>query len=268
AFFSILTVLFFCLALHEQSASFLFSLYLLLTGGYYFNSLNSVRYYLALAIALYAMRFCMEQRYLAFFFWILLGANFHKSILLVIPVYLTALFLSRVRLRKWMLIPLAAFLLSLLFAQDLYRELIFRFYPYYRDSAFDVANISYGNLAKCGATLLMTVLFGREAWKKDAAVRFYLLLNLMGLVVVCCGSFVPEASRIAYYMIISQVFLLPRVILLLPEEGKTLGIPNPVLRKLLSAGVVLAFALFFAFFLRRMYDIDIRLLPYRNWIFQ
>ena len=42
--------------------------------------------------------------------------------------------------------------------------------------------------------------------------RFYFFLNLFGFVVYCCGSFVPETSRIGYYMIISQIFLLPRLI--------------------------------------------------------
>ena len=54
--FSLVTVFFFVKALHDQASWYAFSLFLLLTGGYYFNSLNSVRYYLALAIALFSMK--------------------------------------------------------------------------------------------------------------------------------------------------------------------------------------------------------------------
>ena len=52
AFFSFVTVFFFVKALLDQGSSFAISLFLLMTGGYYFNSLNTVRYYLALAVAL------------------------------------------------------------------------------------------------------------------------------------------------------------------------------------------------------------------------
>lgn len=90
ALFSFLTVLFFAKALHDQASDYALSLFLLLTGGYYFNSLNSVRYYLALAMALYSMKYVLRGEYGKFILWIVTGAMFHKSVLLVIPVYLVA----------------------------------------------------------------------------------------------------------------------------------------------------------------------------------
>ena len=59
-------------------------------------------------------------------------------------------------------------------------------------------------------------------------------------------------------MIISQIFLLPRLI------GE---MENKVLRRLCLAAVVGAFGIYFVFLLKGMYAVDIRLLPYRNWIF-
>ncbi len=88
--------------------------------------------------------------------------------------------------------------------------------------------------------------------------RFYFFLNLFGLVVYCCGSFIPEVSRVGYYMIISQIFLLPRLLAQM-EKGW--------LRRLAYAGVAGAFGMYFILLLREMYAVDIRLLPYLNWIF-
>ncbi len=259
ALFSFLTVLFFMLALRDQGQYYLFSVFLLLTGGYYFNSLNSVRYYLALAIALYSMKFVLRGDYLRFLFWILVGVNFHMSILLAIPVYLIAKLLSKIRIRPWMWAAVVLFLLSLIFLQDVYRRIFFFFYPYYEGSAFDNGNISWVNLAKVGAVLVLCAICYRSVLQEDRVLKFYFFLNLIGFVVYCCGSFLPESSRIGYYLIISQIFLLPGLLAKL-KEG--------LFRNLCYIGVISAFTAYFAFELIKMYDVNIRLLPYRNWIFQ
>ena len=258
AFFSVTTVFFFVKALCDQGSDFAFSLFLLLTGGYYFNSLNSVRYYFALALSLYAMKYVLRKEYGKFILCILPGALIHKSILLVIPVYLIAHCLAKAKLKRWHYIVGGAFLCSLIFCQKLYRELIFAFYPYYRDSAFDQGQLSWVNILKCLCVLALCVICYRSGLRENVENRFYAILNLFGLVVYCCGSFIPETSRVGYYMIISQVFLLPRLLH---------GIEKPWLRRLCYCGVIGAFICYFAFLLKGMYATDIRLLPYRNWIF-
>lgn len=258
AFFSITTVLFFMWALRDQAVSVVFSLYLLMTGGYYFNSLNSVRYYFALALALFSMKHVLRGEYGKFILCVLLGALIHKSVLLVIPVYLLAKWLAKIKLKPLFYALGAGFGTSLILCKDFYREIIFTFYPYYRDSGFDNGQISYVNLLKCICVLLLCAICWKKSLRDNVVNRFYFFLNLFGFVVYCCGSFVPETSRIGYYMIISQIFLLPRLI------GE---MENKVLRRLCLAAVVGAFGIYFVFLLKGMYAVDIRLLPYRNWIF-
>lgn len=281
--FSLVTVFFFVKALHDQGENYAFSLFLLLTGGYYFQSLNSVRYYLALAMALFSMRYVLRGEYGKFVLWIIVGALFHKSILLVIPVYLAARFLASVKLKLWHYAMGAALILSLVFGQDIYRKIIFFFYPYYENSIFDNGELSYVNIGKClGALALSAVsyktalmerrkteevpeestearagnLMGNHA--ETLRLRFYFFLNLAGFVVYCCGSFIPEVSRVGYYLIISQVFLLPGLL----ERMK-----KGWLRNLCTTGVIGAFSLYFVILLKQMYAVDVRLLPYLNWIF-
>lgn len=257
-FFSVVTVFFFVKALEDQGSDFAVSLFLLMTGGYYFNSLNTVRYYLSLAIALYAMKYVLRGEYGKFAVWILAGALFHKSILLVLPVYLLARFLAASKLKKWHYIAGSILIASLIFGQSFYQEVIFYFYPYYRNSMFDKGQISYVNIAKCVCVLILCVICYRKSLRTNLFNRFYFFLNVAGLVIYCCGSFIPEVSRVGYYMIISQVFLLPGLL----EEMK-----QGWLRKLCSIGVIVGFTLYFLVLLRGMYAVDVRLLPYRNWIF-
>jgi len=76
--------------------------------------------------------------------------------------------------------------------------------------------------------------------------------------VYCCGSFIPEVSRVGYYMIISQIFLLPHLLA---------DIKKGWFRTLCYIGIYALFAVYFLLLLRGMYDINVRLLPYLNWIF-
>jgi len=258
ALFSVLTVFFFVKALHDQASDYKLSLYLLMTGGFYFNSMNSVRYYFALAIALFAMKYVIRGEYGKFILWICLGAMFHKSILLVIPVYLVARFLATAQLKKWHYIAGSVLALSLVFGQNIYREIIFYFYPYYRDSFFDNGQLSYANIGKCLGTLALCAICYKSSLKKDLTKRFYFFLTVAGTLVYCCGSFIPEVSRVGYYMIISQIFLLP---------GLLADMKKGWFRTLCYIGIYAVFGLYFILLLRGMYDINVRLLPYLNWIF-
>ena len=258
ALFSLLTVWFFVRAMHAQAVNYPFTLFLLMTGGYYFNSLNTVRYYLALAIALYSMQYVLREEYGKFLLWILFGSIFHKSILLVIPIYIVCHLLARTRLKAWHYLLGGVLLTSLFWGQDLYRRVVFYFYPYYKNSDFDRGDISWVNACKCVATLALCILCYKKSLKEDESKRFYFFLNIVALTVFPCGSFIPEVSRVGYYMMIGQIFLIPMLIRDMDEGW---------LKRLCLAAVTGAFSIYFVFLLKGMYATDVRLLPYLNWIF-
>ena len=256
--FSLLTVYFFLRAIYEQGDWFLGSLFLFLMNGYYFSSFNSVRYYLVLAIALYSTKYVLRREYLKFVLWILAAATFHKSVLVVLPLYLGAGWLATVRLKRWHYAAGALLALSLLFGRDIYRLIIFKIYPYYENSMFDTVEYSLTNIGKCVGTLALSLLSYASVLKDNRRNRFYFFLNLGGLVLYTCGAFIPEVSRVAYYLVLPQIFLIPNAL-----RGTT----NKALRRLLTMGTALVFTAYFVMFLRSAYDVNIRLLPYLNWIF-
>lgn len=258
AVFSVATCFFFVKAMYDQAEWFGATVFLLMTGGYYYSSLNSVRYYFVLAIAMYAMKYVLRKQYGVFIGWIVFAAFFHKSILIVIPVYLFAHWLAEHKIPKALYLLGGGFLLSLLVFKDFYRRIIFFFYPFYEGSAFDKVDISYTNIAKCVATLALCFLFYKVALQDNVQNRFYFFLNLAGFSVYTFASFIPEVSRIGYYFIVSQIYLVP---------GVLLRIENKRWRILCTTGAAAAFLGYFALFLRSAYSTDIRLLPYLNWIF-
>lgn len=257
AFFSIVTCFFFVKAMYDQGSWFAGTVFLLMTGGYYFSSLNSVRYYLVLAIAMYSMKYVLSGRYDMFILWIVIASLFHKSVLLVIPVYLFAKFLSEIRWKKWYVAVLVLLGVAAVLGESLWRKIIFLFYPFYEGSAFDVRNLSWANIAKCMGTLLLCAICHKQI-RENKRLRFYFFLNVGGLLLYTCCSFIPEISRVGYYLIVSQIFLLPDLLL---------GMKKGTLRNLCILGVGTAFVLYFALFLHQAYDVNIRLLPYLNWLF-
>lgn len=257
-FFSIVTVFFFVKAMYDQAEWFAATVFLLMTGGYYYSSLNNVRYYLVLSIAMYAMKYVLRKQYGVFIAWILLAALFHKSILVVIPVYLIAYYLAEHKIPKGLYVIATAFLVSLVVFKDFYRKIIFWFYPFYEGSAFDKVDISFTNIAKCMGVLVLCLVFYKVALKDNIQARFYFFLNLAGLAVYTFGSFIPEVSRIGYYMIVSQIFLVPSVLMRIPNKGW---------RLFWTLGVTVAFLGYFVLFLHSAKDMNIRLVPYLNWIF-
>ncbi len=258
AVFSVATAFFMVKALYDQAEWFAVSLFLLMTGGYYFSSLNSVRYYFVLAILLYAAKYVLRKEYGKFILWICFAACFHKSILVVLPVYIGARWLAEKKIPKMLYALGGLFVVSLLLFPEVYRRIIFFFYPFYENSAFDVADVSYTNIAKCVCVLVLALLYYKGAIKDNVINRFYFLLNLGGLVLYTFANFIPEISRIGYYLIVTQIFFIPSVLI---------RIENKKQRIFFTACALLAFVGYFALFLRSAYDVNVRLLPYLNWIF-
>ena len=257
-FFSIVTAFFFVKAVYDQAEWFGMTIFLLMTGGYYFSSLNSVRYYLVLAMLMYATKYVLRKEYLKFVAWILVAACFHKSILVVIPFYLLARWLSETKVPKWLYAVFGFLAATMVLFPEIYRKIIFFFYPFYEGSAFDQVDISYTNISKVVATLALALLFYKLALKDNEVNKFYFYLNLGGLVIYTCGSFIPEVSRIGYYFVVSQIFFIPSVLIRITQKGW---------RRFFTACVVVAFLAYFALFLHSAKSMDIRLLPYLNWIF-
>ncbi|MBO4749185.1 MAG: EpsG family protein [Lachnospiraceae bacterium] len=267
AFFSLLTVLFFVLALRDQSECFALSLFLLMTNGYYFQSFNTIRYYLALAVALYSMKYVLRKEFGKFVLLVLFFAMFHKTILFTIPAYLLAYYLARTGFKKWHVIVGGAFLASLVFGQKLYRWVIFQLYPYYENSHFDAAHVSIAGIAKClGALALCVIVWWMHRKEEETqadkeskvVLRFYAILSILGIVTFLCGSFVPEVTRIGYYLIASQVFLIPTALGLMKKGW---------IREICKWGCILAFSCYFVLLLKQLYQNDVRILPYMSWIF-
>ncbi len=288
AFYSFVTVLFFLLAMYEQSDEFGLTFFLFMTLGYYFQTFSTVRYYLALALALYSMKFVLRRQWGRFVILVVLGATFHKSLLVVIPLY----FLASLPWKKWQLAIAAVFCTTFLFMQDFYLKLVVFLYPTYEDTEYLEGGTSFISILRCAAVLCFAgIVF--LMWRREGRYRnhtdvakdgkdekgitgeknvtnieeeetwnrrfwFYTYLNLGALVLYVFCSFLPIISRIGYYLMVSQILFLPMLLQAVPDKKW---------RRLFRAGILLAAVLYFAMYLKKGANDGVLILPYKTFFF-
>ena len=263
AVYAFVTVFVFLLAIYEQSDDFPLTFFLFMALGYYFQAFSTVRYYLALAVALYSMKFVLRRQWVRFVVLILLGSTFHKSLVVVIPLY----FLASLPWKKWQLALGGLFCTTFLFAQDFYLKVVVFLYPTYEDTEYLEGGTSYINILRCLAVLTFAgaiVLQRRAGEENKTGIEderrfwFYFYLNLGALVLYVFCSFLPIISRIGYYLTISHILFLP---MLLKQ------VENKRWRKLLRLGMLLAAILYFAMYMSRAGNDGILILPYKSIFF-
>lgn len=255
AFFAFFTILFFLTAIYRQADSFAFSFFLFMAFGYYFQSFNTVRYYLALAIAVMAIPCVLRKEWIKFMLLALLGATLHKSVLVIIPLYVLATFAWK----KWQLALAAVFCSTFFFLQDFYLKVVVFLYPTYEDTEYLEGGTSLVNIARCAAVLVLSLICYEKTVKGSRRNRFYFYCNLGALVMYVCCSFLPVISRIGYYLTITHIFFLPVLLS---------GIENRKIRKVLTGGVIGAALVYFAvFILMKAGNDGLRILPYETFMF-
>lgn len=270
AVYAFVTIGIFLLGMYEQSEDFPLTFFLFMALGYYFQTFSTVRYYLALALALYAMKFVMRGQWGRFTVLILLGSAFHKSLLVVIPLYILAV----LPWKKWQLAAGALFCTTFLFCQDFYLRLVVLLYPTYEDTEYLEGGTSYINILRCLAVLAFSGIVywsgkrsgsTRREEQKNAEVgerydraHFYFYLNLGALVLYVFCSFLPIISRIGYYLTVSHILYLP-MLLKRVEDRRW--------RKALRAGILLAAVLYFAIYMSRADNDGTLILPYKTFFF-
>ena len=261
AVYAFVTIFVFLLAIYEQSDDFPLTFFLFMSLGYYFQAFSTVRYYLALAVALYSMKFVLRRQWVRFVVLILLGSTFHKSLLVVILLY----FLASLPWKKWQLALGALFCTTFLFAQDFYLKVVVFLYPTYEDTEYLEGGTSYINIVRCFAVLIFAGAMQRCAGEEnktdieeDRRFWFFFYLNLGALVLYVFCSFLPIISRIGYYLTVSHILFLPMLLK---------RVENTRWRKLLRFGILMAAILYFAMYMSRAGNDGILILPYKTFFF-
>ena len=263
AIYAVMTILVMLTVIRQQAENFCFSFFLFMMLGYYFQSFNTMRYYFALSLSLLAMTCLLRRQYAGFVILVLLASLFHKTALITLLLYPVAV-------RRWKKRELAAGVvpgLAVLLLHEKAMELLLSLYPSW-EGTVDLAagtSISWVNIAKCLAVLLLAYYVRADEDPETFRGRQLVMYRnsaYIGLLLYVFGWFIPEVSRICYYLTFTQIFYLPMLLSGLPEteQGRRQ-------KKLLTILVIAAALVFFALFLRTAYRDTIKILPYKSFLF-
>ncbi|MBR3040676.1 MAG: EpsG family protein [Lachnospiraceae bacterium] len=247
------TIYFSLKSIYLLSERFGYSFFLYMVFGIYLSGFNSIRYYLVLAVAMYAVNFLFTKEYEKFILLILLASTFHMAVLFCLVVYPIA----KLRWKVWVYPILGVFAASLLAFPNFYRRIIFLFYPFYENSVYDTQTTSVVQIARCAAVLIFSLICYKAAVKNSEKNRFYFQLNMLALIVYCCCSFMPVISRIGYFLNVFHIFLIPSLLQSVSKKW---------LRITLTVLIALAGVAYFLMFLENCRDSGTHIVPYWNWI--
>ena len=257
-FFAFFTVLFFLISIYRQSEDFKMSFFLFMTLGLYFQCFNTVRYYFALSLVLFAMEYAVKKDYFKFVVIILIASLFHKSSLLVLPIYI----LAGINWKRIAVILVTIFSLTGFIFKKQYIKLLLILYPSYLEETeyINEGGLSIINILRCLIILALCLYYYEDAVRDNKKNRFYFYLNYAALIAYSCFYFIPFVSRIGYYMNICHILLLPSLI----KEIK-----NDKQKKVIKVLVYTAGVVYFMVFLVKMAPGDyVKILPYKTWIFE
>lgn len=254
AIFAFATIYFFMKAMYEQSKWFTMSIVMFMLLGYYFQSLSTVRYYLALSIALYSVKYVINRDWPRFVLVTLMGSLFHKSLLLVLLLYIVA----QLNWKRWMYVGLGILGVSCLFLKDYYLKIVIMLYPSYKDTEYLEGGTSIVNIVRCVVILALSLWLYKDAIRDSRRNRFYFICNIMALVLYVFGSFIPVISRVGYYMTVTHLLFVPSLIMEIKDDTR---------KKALTACTIIACVMYFALYMRGAANDGIRILPYQTFLF-
>ena len=258
--FAAATVFFFLAAIRNRSENFWMSFMMFMLLGYYFQSISTVRWYLALSISIFAAYYCIERDWPKFVLLVLLGALFHKSLLVVLVLYP----LACIKWKRWMLGILGIMCLSTLFLKDFYLQVAIKIYPSYAGTEYlSGEGFSKVNILRCLAVGVFAIAVLGKDYAKDRELSFYFYCNLFGFLLYTFGSFIPTVSRIAYYLTVTHILYVPFLINRVGE--RTFNRAN--IKRILKLLTVVACLIYFVNYMRGAGNDGVRILPYETIFF-
>ncbi len=211
-FFIILTSVMFVflvvIAIYRNSPNVAFSIFLLFSMCFFFQSLNIVRQMVGCAICLYSIKYIQENKLIKFLICIAIACGFHFSAVIFLPVY----FIYKIHIDLKKTIP---FLVLFFIVQDRIVGLI---------SNYARTNLNYDeyfrNLSSASESgyisLIINVFIYIFAYltidKEDENQRGYLNIQLITIALSMMNGQIPLLNRLRFYYAMPNIILVPMAV--------------------------------------------------------
>lgn len=222
-------------AVWRQCKSPVLAIYFYVATSNYFLSLNIVRQYLAIAVMLVAVEFVVKQRLWGFVASVIVATLFHRSALLLLPIW----FLPRLKSARpyWGYVAIVIGLGCSFVARPLLEAVLptlnMGIYLKYFDTCFAKDGFEWFFFAINFAFLALGTWYYDRARATSRYFVVWYWMTVLGTVALAFSGTIPLMKRINFFFAGPQFLLLPEMFA--AEE-------NPKFRKWLTVLSVLAFA--------------------------
>lgn len=206
---SIIVIFFFMVAIRQNSVNIPYSVFLFISLGYYFYSMNSIRHFMALSIYFYAQKYMKKQQFWRFLALILIAATFHKIALIAIPIYFV--FSRKFKFSYYAIIAAILVICAVLNKQVM--NIIFTFvYSVYKNSAYNIYDFSIFNVILSGIATFLAIAYYKPLLEKNKSNIIYINAAIFMLLFYLTCWWIPTPTRIGHFGTIFFILLLPEAI--------------------------------------------------------
>ena len=205
-----LILFFFFYSFQKYSVSPLLSAILFICLGPFFDSLNGVRQYTAIALFVFSWQFIFKKQLLRYLIVLGVGSLFHQSILFMIPFY----WLSTIKYNKKILTILCILFIPLSFICDSLIPKIMTLFPQYsvyEDMSFALSNDNALSLLRMVFPLFLffIIMKAYDFIKKDRTQLVICNLSIFFILITVLFPSVALAIRLAFYFQTACLFIIP-----------------------------------------------------------
>lgn len=207
---SFIIVFFFLKGICEHSPNIMLSMVLFISLGYYFNAMNAVRQFMAIAITFYGIKYVNKGEWYKFLIIVLLASMFHKSAFVVVFTYIAFVFLKE----KTFWIGTFAFFVIIHFWGDAILQVLRSNYWIAKFVKHNIttSRVSYYNIAIALVTFLAGyIVYLKQGKRQD--MLLYLKYNWIALLsFLFLFNWGTACTRVAFYFTPVYLIIIPIVV--------------------------------------------------------
>lgn len=225
-------------SIYKNSKNTYLSIILYFLAGFYFQSLNIMRQYLAMSIIIFGYRLVIDKKYVRWIILCIVTSTIHMSSLICISFILLNE-IKNINI-KLLLISVGMYVVFNKWIQIIVERLILMTrFSSYLNSLYDVSNISITIILK-NTILYLFMRYSYMIKEKNNELESLdkLFLNIQGATIIMAilGNVIELFSRMTYYLQIFQILSIPNFIL---------GFKKADNRKIITVLVIIFFGVLF-----------------------
>lgn len=187
------------------------SILIFFLGGFFFQSMNILRQYIAIACLLLGYNFIVEKKYVKFLFFYILAISFHTASIVAI-VFLFINSKKEIKVPIIILTAIIIFVFKAPIAQVIRSIISMTRFSGYLGTSYDAVDISYFNFIKqlvIYISLAYLFYINKENSRKDKLSVFLLNVQGMAIIFYSLSSIISLFTRVYFFFSIFQIISVP-----------------------------------------------------------